>query len=210
MNINQIRTLFALVFLIISCKDPESKQPTSDINSSQYKEHYIDFLNGYMILPPTFIETNPRKLVDLQVKQLGRPDLKEQLLKEYRGLESTTKWGFKTFVDTTDSRTYLFLRKFEYVELSKELGNQYLGLVRQSTEHQWIREDINFERLENKIVQTDKSKYIKIKYRLDKDQRITYRTQFLMTNKKETFDILVTSAFNTEVEDWVKRTVIND
>nr|WP_298930983.1 hypothetical protein [uncultured Allomuricauda sp.] len=197
--------IFCIGVILIGCVETS---PKKTIQISEYSEHYLDFLNGNVILPKTYEKTNSNELADAQIKALNRSDLKEYLTQEYQRLEESGIFGNAIFVDTTNVTNYIFVRLGEYVPLNKSVANQYLGMVRSSVESRWDEVGIKYARLENKFVQTDKSDYIKIKYRMTRDGITTYQTQFLMTNKLKTFDFIVVNSENKEVENWIKRTMI--
>ena len=199
------KSILIALLILFSCAEEAKKK---SISPSEYNEHYLNFLNGNVILPKSYKKTTGEKLADAQITALNRPDLKEYLTTEYQRLEESGIFGNAIFVDTTNVTNYIFVRLGEYVPLDKSVANQYLGMVRSSLESGWDEIGIKYERLENKFVQTDKSDYIKIKYQMDRDGITTFQTQFLMTNNLKTFDFIVVNSENKEVENWVKRTVI--
>ncbi|TDQ28156.1 hypothetical protein [Zeaxanthinibacter enoshimensis] len=200
------KTIFLVILILFSCGESIQKK---SIESTDYKEHYLGFLNGKIILPKSYKKITGPELANAQVIAINRPDLEEYLTLEYERLEERGIFGNQIFVDTTNVTNYIFIRLGEYVPLDKSIANQYLGMVRSSIERGWDESGIKYKRLENKFVQTNKSDYIKIKYRMTRDGITTYQTQFLMTNNFKTFDFLVVNSENKEVENWIKRTVID-
>jgi hypothetical protein len=78
-------------------------------------------------------------------------------------------------------------------------------MVSARVEQDWGGIGMDYEQLENRFLKTGKSKIIKIKYRTELDSRVGYHTQYVITSKIKTFDFLVVSNQNMDLENLIKR-----
>lgn len=193
--------LFGLL-ITIGCKNQTEK--SSGINFKDYKEFRIDFLNATVLLPKSYKKLKADELKDELLKKTVNPKHAEFINNSFEILKQSPL-GYSIFADKNNYTNYIWVRQGEYVPLDKAIANQYLGMVSARVEEDWGGIGMDYERLENRFLQTDKSQIIKIKYRTDFNSNIGYHTQYVITSKIKTFDFLVVSNQNKDFENLIKR-----
>ncbi|WP_424003654.1 hypothetical protein [Maribacter sp. IgM3_T14_3] len=193
--------LFSLL-ITFGCKNQTEKN--TGINNEDYIEFGIDFLNATVLLPKTYEKLTADELKTKLLKHVENSKQAEFITQSFETLKQSP-FGFAVFADKNNYTDYIWVRQGEFVPLDKALANQYLGMVSARVEQDWGGIGMDYERLENRFLQTDKSQIIKIKYKTELDNRISYHTQYVITSKIKTFDFLVVSNQNMDLENLIKR-----
>ncbi len=193
-----------LIVLLVSFGCQNKAEKSVGFSSENYKEFTVDFLNATVLLPKTYEKLTADELKNKLLALVENPDQADFINQGFENLKKSP-FGFAVFADKDDCTSYIWVRQGEFVPLDKTLANQYLGMVSARVEQDWGGIGMDYERLENRFIQTDESKIIKIKYRTELDNRIGYHTQYVITSKIKTFDFLVVSNQNTDLENLIKR-----
>ncbi len=199
---NKLLIKFILFLCLIGCKNKNASE--EQLDKENYNEHQIDFLNASILLPKEYEKIETEELEFNLIKKAK--DFKEvEYIKSSIKNITNVPFGYMIFAEKDGYSSHIFIRKGEYVPLNKQLANQYLGMVRSQVEESWAGIGINYKRLENKFITTNKSKIIKIKYLIELEGEVNYHTQFLITSKSKTFDFLIVNSKNVDLENLIKR-----
>ena len=193
--------LVLILILIQSCG--QTNKAKTEINWDNLQKFKIEFLDGQIVLPTNFERITAEQLKEKGLALMENPRWAEIFSS---GIDQMTiaPNGYDVFVNIEDISNYVWVRRDEYVPLDKPTGNLYLGMLSQSLAEQWGTIGINYERLENKFVQTRNSVYIKVKYRTEFEGYVRYQTQYVITSKFKTFDFQVLSRDDVDFEELIK------
>lgn len=188
--------LICLVFsCVTSCND--SKKSVK-FNKENFKEHYIDAIKGTLLLPPKYELITKENLPYL----ISKMDSISFLNRLIHNLEADRR-DYVLYTDSNNLNDIILIHKSEFVSFSKRDANQYLGLLEANMKH--IYGAVNFERQQEKISQTERSKYIKIKYKILDHGLVLYQTQYIVTSAAVTFGVIEMRKDVTDNEDLIKR-----
>ncbi len=188
-----------LIFLLIGCKNAKDK--SGDFNSADYKENRIDFIHGTLLLPKDYQELAKDDYQFYVEKTVASTFVFSNLI----DLAKANKKEWMVFSNSGNKNDFIFIVEGEYVNFSKQNANQYLGLLSSELRDSWGGLGVEYERLEEKMTQTERSKYIKIKYKLKHKASFLYFTQYIITSKYTTFGVNVFNSHGADFEALVKR-----
>jgi len=188
--------LFTIAFFVIlSCKDSKKKEV---FNTKNFTEHYVDYAKGTLLLPHNyqrvtedklpylFTENDSSSVVQLVMKRLDA-DRRDYIL----------------FTNESDLNDVILIHKSEFINFSKQDGNQFLGMYESYMNNSYGLG--NYKRLQNKISQNERSKYLKIKYKIYLKGTDIYQTQYVVTSAATTFGVVEIRADEVDSEDLIKR-----
>lgn len=188
--------LFTIAFFVIlSCKDSKKKEV---FNTKNFTEHYVDYAKGTLLLPHNyqrvtedklpylFIENDSSSVVQLVMKRLD-----------------TDRRDYILFANESDLNDVILIHKSEFINFSKQDGNQFLGMYESYMNNSYGLG--NYKRLQNKISQNERSKYLKIKYKIYLKGTDIYQIQYVVTSAATTFGVVEIRADEVDSEDLIKR-----
>lgn len=185
-----------LVFSLCNCKEKDKKRPS--FKAENFTEHYIEYAKWTLLLPLNYDRITHENLPYIVAKK-DSMSLLNGLLKF---LEADRK-DYALFSNQENSNDVILILKSEYINFSKSDANQYLGLLEQNMSATYGKG--SYERLEKKLTQTERSKYVKIKYRIRGQQGYFHQTHYVVTSAATTFGLIELRTEATDYEDLIKR-----
>ncbi len=190
------RILVVIVFYtVLACKEATSKVSFSKEN---FTEHYIDYAKGSLLLPHKYDIVTREKLSYL----ISEKDSSSVLRSLTRNLDAD-RMDYILFVDENDLNDIILIIKSKFINFSKQDGNQYLGLLEQNIKSTYGLG--NYKRLQKKISQTERAKYLKFKYKISNEGFDFYQTQYVVTSAATTFGVIEIRTESIDYEDLIKR-----
>jgi len=177
---------------------PTTIKSKSSFDKDNFKEHYIDYIKGTLLLPHEYQE--------LTVE--NRPYLFSSLdstsaLVQIADYLDRDRVDYKIFSKESNSEDIIFITKSEHINFSKRDANQYLGMLESNLKSGWGH--LKYDRIENKMSQTERSKYIKIKYKLESENSLVFQTQYIVTSPITTFQVIELHHDILDNEELIKR-----
>lgn len=193
-----MKYLLSLLFISLfyfSC-EPKGKQLNTLANHSWVK---VDFANCYLQLP-NFVK---EKSID-EIKEIIHADdtnlydtvrISNDLLNMLEELEEE----YQVMLDTRNNRNLIYAVDCEYIKFSKELSGLLLGKFEKELVDNWVMQGKPYEKLDARYFQGARAQLIKMKFRLVSHTYESYYTQYIISNKLKTFQIVVVG---TESDDY--------
>lgn len=193
-----LRSLIAifLAITLLNCKENIENRPS--FKKEDFNEHYIEYAAGILLLPKAYDRVTPESLEYL----MGMRDTLSILHRVIQFLE-TDRRDYILFSDKRNSNDIILIMKSAYVNFSKLEANQYLGQL-----EQYMRTNYgigNYDRLQKRMTQTERSKYLKIKYRIRQKGADFHQTHYVVTSKASTYGIIELRNEVVDYEDLFKR-----
>lgn len=191
-----------ILTLLISCKE-EVKEKN---NISDNKKHLVhnELLNADFYLPNDYkINT-----IDDFEKELSASRSNIELTKiNFGNIEMLKSLSELTtlYTEKNKAENYIFFQKGEYINLNKNIATQYSTMLNNVVEKNWTNFGIDFKLLENKYLQKNQNKIVKIKYLQEFNKVKKYLTQYLITAKGKTFSVMVCNFENVDFEEEFKK-----
>ena len=190
-----------ILTLLISCKE-EVKEKN---NISDNKKHLVhnELLNADFYLPNYY----KIKTIDDFEKELSESRSNIELTKiNFGNIEMLKSLSELTtlYTEKNKAENYIFFQKGEYINLNKNIATQYSTMLNNVVEKNWTNFGIDFKLLENKYLQKNQNKIVKIKYLQEFNKVKKYLTQYLITAKGKTFSVMVCNFENVDFEEEFK------
>jgi len=189
-------TFFITFFFIVGCGDSQSKTETFKIEN--FEEHYSDEIKGTLLLPLGFQKITKEKLPYV----ISEEDSTSVLKRLIDNLENDRR-DYILFHKENNLNDVVLIHKSEFVDFSKKDANQYVGLLENNMKS--IHGSGNYSRLQKKMSQTERSKYIKVKYKINNQNKSYYQTQYVVTSAATTFGLIEVRSSSNDYEDLIKR-----
>lgn len=189
------KMIFIVCWFAISCKESSS---TSHFNKENFAEHYIDYAKGTLLLPHKYEMLTNEKLPYF-VSESDSTSILQRLIDH---LEADRR-DYVLFSNEKDTNDIILIHKSEFINFSKQDANQFLGMLESN-----IRDRYgigNYQRLQKKISQTERSKYMKFKYKIGRDDQSFYQTQYIVTSAATTYGVIEMRMDTIDHEDLIKR-----
>ncbi len=191
--------LVLMVCCSLNCKEG-GRQPS--FNKENFKQHDIGFIRGTLLLPTEYERISDEKLTYIFAEERGNSTPPSRL-KEILELSEADRIAYVLFVKEDDLTDIILLRRSEHMDFSKRDANQYLGMLENTIQQNWGH--LEYSRLQNKMSRTERSKYIKIKYRIDLLEKSVFQTQYIVTSDISTFEVIEIRDSAMDFEDLIKR-----
>jgi len=191
---------YVVFFLILhsacACRDSQSKSPT--FKTDNFKEHYINEIKGTLLLPFDFQRITNEKLPYV----ISEANSTSVLNRVIANLDSDRR-DYAMFYKENNQDDIILIHKSEFVDFSKRDANQYLGMVESNMRYTYGHG--NYARLQKKMSQTERSKYIKIKYKITIQNESFHQTQYVVTSSGSSFGLIELRRNVEDYEDLIKR-----
>ncbi len=185
---------FALIGVLACRKEPKKKS----FDKTNYKEHYSDVIKGTLLLPPYYEEVTLENRPYLVSKEDSI-----SVLKNVISFLDSDRVDYVIYAKEGHSDDVIIIRKSEHINFTKQDANQYLGIIEHDLRTNWNH--LNYSRIEKKMTQTERSRYIKLKYHLEFEEKSVYHTQYVVTSTISTFQVIELRKDSIDYEDLIKR-----
>ena len=190
-----VKLIFIVCWVVFGCKESSS---TAHFNKENFTEHYVDYAKGTLLLPHKYEMLTREKLLYFSSKA----DSSSVLQRLIHNLEADRR-DYLLFSNEKDKNDIILLHKSEFINFSKQDASQYLGMLESNMKK--LHGIGNYERLQKKMSQTERSKYMKFKYRIHKDGVCFYQTQYIVTSAATTYGVVEIRTGMVDHEDLIKR-----
>ncbi len=193
-----------ILTLLISCKGEVKTENTIPKN---FEKKIIYLVNSEIYLPREYanvsIEEFEKKLSSATENK--NIEIVIGSIERLKALESY----INLYVDQNNAENCLLFQKGEYISLNKKIASQYSSMLSSSAENNWKSIGINYELVENKFIDIEKIKIIKIKFLQVINDNKRYITQYLVSGNGKTFSIVVANQKNVDFETELTKMKIN-
>jgi hypothetical protein len=201
---NKCSNLFLLiVFAFISCKD-NATVDSNKFDAKLYNENYIDFIRGTILLPKSYKLENPKELIE----SINLSQTENNIVFSFAQFISDTedlKVESKTYIDKNNRENFIWVIRSEQFNFTKSDANKYLGMLEQNFKRIWGSINVKYYRLENKIIKTNKSEFIKIKYSVGENDKKRFVSNYIVSSPISTFGVWIINDGSEDFEELVKR-----
>ena len=188
-------TISIALFLILNCKNVNKKEP---FDKENFTEHYVDYVKGTLLLPRHY-----QKVTEERLPYLFNENDSASIVKMVMQRLDADRRDYLLFTNEDDTNDVILIHKSEFMNFSKKDGNQFLGVYENYIKNSYGLG--NYKRLQNKISQNERSKYLKIKYKINADGLDFYQTQYVVTSSATTFGVVEIRTEEFDLEDLIKR-----
>lgn len=187
--------IFIVFCVVFGCKESSS---TAHFNKENFTEHYVDYAKGTLLLPHKYEMLTKEKLPYF----ISEADSTNVLQRLIHNLEADRR-DYLLFSNENDKNDIILIHKSEFTNFSKQDANRYLGMLESNMKNMYGIG--NYERLQKKMSQIERSKYMKFKYRVSRDGVNFYQTQYIVTSAATTYGVVEMRMDIIDHEDLIKR-----
>lgn len=195
---------FTIAFLLISCGNGSNQDLLNNLKEEDYRSVSVDFLNREILIPKNYTRVTLSQLRKNLLAIKSETKLVDMIRNGIARLELMPT-EFIIFADRENFENCFWIQSGEYVDFDQSIASQYTALLEERANQEWSSIGLNYEKLENRFLQSGKSKIIKVKYRLEYEGVEKFQTQYIVTSNHKTFAIMISNYRNIDFEELVKR-----
>lgn len=187
--------LSLLIFSTVACTNPLSSPTETALATSNEiaaQRFQVDFLERDIFIPEGYRRLSILELEDSLIVINDDP-IRIASIQESLARMRAMPNEFIIVADPTNVENCWWIQAGKYVDLNKQVASQYLALLKANTEQAWANADFSYELIEKGFLRTKTAEIIKIKYRQDYLDISRYQTQYLISSRRKTFAINITS-----------------
>ncbi|APY00533.1 hypothetical protein BWR22_09445 [Lacinutrix venerupis] len=156
------------------------------------EKHRIEFLNSYILLPNQFKKSNLEEFESLVNSDQTNSEYASIQL---NGLKNIKKYSpdLEIFIDKNNYSNTISFELGETVEFDEGVVPYYSYLLENQLQISTSKTGIKYESLESDFIKLKYLKAIKLKFKQTFDGNVKYFTQYIISYKLKTFNVIVTN-----------------
>ena len=194
------RTFFILFILVLACNS-DKKELSKEFEKTE--KYHIEFLNSYILLPNEFKKSNLEEFESLI--NANQTESKNANIQR-NGLKDLKKYSpdLEVFIDENNYLNTISFQLGETIDFDKSVVPYYSNLLEEELQDSASITGIKYEDLESDFIKLKHLKAIKLKFKQTFNGDVKYFTQYIISYKLKTFDMIVTNIEDLDYEFILK------
>ena len=183
------KTFFILLIFCFGCNSEKKELPKEFENT---EKHFIEFLNRYILLPNEFKNSSLGEFESLVEANLIEGENANIQLNALKNLKKHSP-DLEIFIDENNYSNTISFELADKVEFDESVVSYYFKLLEEQLQISTSRTGIKYESLESDFIKLKYLKAIKLRFKQTFNGNVKYSTQYIISYKLKTFDIIVTN-----------------